>query len=165
MVRTRRPPPIDEAADRISAYVYGNILMLAALVLLTHDDVEHGSGLAVVAGTAVSTFVAHAFAERLGSAVREGQHAHLRVVLRDSLPIISSAALPALLMGVAAIGWISPVAALRIAEVSVVLRLGGTAFVVSRLQGRPVTGRTWIESIALAVAAVAIVGLKLLLSH
>jgi hypothetical protein len=165
MARTRRPPPIDEAADRISAYVYGNILVLAALVLLTHDDIEHGAGLAIVAGTAVSTFVAHAFAERLGSAVREGEHARLRVVLRDSLPIISSAALPALLMAAAAIGWLSPAVALRIAEVSVVARLGGTAFVVSRLQGRPVTARTWFESIALAVAAVAIVGLKLQLTH
>ncbi|MFC5679593.1 hypothetical protein [Aeromicrobium endophyticum] len=165
MVRTPRPPSTDEAADRISAYVYGNILVLAALVLLTNDDIDHGAGLAIVAGTAVSTFVAHAFAERLGSAVREGEHARMRVVLRDSLPIISSAALPALLMGAGAIGWISPAVALRIAEVSVVVRLGGTAFVVSRLQGRAVTAHTWFESMALAVTAVAIVGLKLLLTH
>jgi hypothetical protein len=165
MVRTPQPPSTDEAANRISAYVYGNILVLAALVLLTRDDVEHESGLAIVAGTAVSTFVAHAFAERLGSAVREGEHARLGVVLRDSLPIISSAALPALLMGAAAIGWISPTVALRIAEVSVVVRLGGTAFVVSRWQERRVTAHTWFESIALAATAVAIVGLKLLLTH
>jgi hypothetical protein len=162
---TPRPPSPDETADRISAYVYGNILVLAALVLLTHDDIDHGAGLAIVAGTALSTFVAHAFAERLGSTVRQGEHARLVVVLRDSLPIISSAALPALLMGAAAISWISPVVALRIAEVSVVVRLGGTAFVVSRLQGRRVTAHTWFESIALAVTAVAIVGLKLLLTH
>jgi hypothetical protein len=165
MVKRPRPPSSDEAADRISAYVYGNILVLAALVLLTRDDVQHGSGLAIVAGTAVSTFVAHAFAERLGSAVRGGEHARVDVVLRDSLPIISSAALPAALMGAAAIGWISPLVALRIAEVSVVVRLAGTAFVVSRLQGRSVTAHTWFESVALALTAVAIVGLKLLLTH
>jgi hypothetical protein len=165
MVMTHRRPSPDEAADRISAYVYGNILVLAALVLLTDDDITHGAGLAIVAGTAVSTFVAHAFAERLGSAVREGENARLGVVLRDSLPIISSASLPALLMGAGALGWISPMVALRMAEVSIVVRLGGTAFVVSRLQARPVTARTWVESIALAVAAVAIVGLKLLLTH
>ena len=165
MARASRPPPIDEAADRISAYVYGNILVLAALVLLTDDDIEHGTGLAIVVGTAVSTFVAHAFAERLGSAVREGEHARMSVVLRDSLPIISSATLPALLMGAAAIGWISPLVALRLAEVSIVVRLGATAFVVSRLQGRPVTAHTWFESMALAATAIAIVGLKLLLTH
>jgi hypothetical protein len=165
MARIRRPPPIDEAADRISAYVYGNILVLAALVLLTHDDVDHGAALAIVAGTAVSTFVAHAFAEHLGSAVRVGQHARLTVVLRDSLPIISSATLPAILMAAGAVGWVPPLVALRIAEVSVVIRLGATAFVVSRLQGRPVTTLTWLESIGLALAAVAIVGVKLLLTH
>ena len=68
-------------------------------------------------------------------------------------------------MGAAAIGWISPLVALRLAEVSIVVRLGATAFVVSRLQGRPVTAHTWFESMALAATAIAIVGLKLLLTH
>ena len=42
MVRVSRPAPIDEAADRISAYVYGNILLLAALVVMTREDVRDG---------------------------------------------------------------------------------------------------------------------------
>lgn len=155
----------DEIADRVSAYVYGNILTLAALVVLRHDEVENGASLAIVAGTALSTFAAHAYAERLGAEVRGAEHASWRVVLRDSTPIMSAAAVPVALMAVGALGWLEPPVCLRIAEAWVVLRLGLTGFFMSRLRGSPVTVRTWITSIGMATVAVAIVGVKVVLTH
>lgn len=163
--RRSRPAPVDEAADRISAYVYGNILLLAALVVLSRADVENGTGLAIVLGTAVSTFVAHTYAERLGAAVRTAEHSSWRAVLRDSVPILSSAVIPALLMVLGALDVLSSTACLRIAESWVVVRIGLTGFIVGRLQGHPVTVRTWIASIGLAATALIVVAIKVVLTH
>jgi hypothetical protein len=163
MPRTALSP--DDVADRISAYVYGNILTLAALVVLRRDEVEDGFGLAIVTGTALSTFVAHAYAERLGAEARGTQHTSWRIVLRDSIPILSSAVLPALAMLVGTLDWVSPTVCLRTAESWVVIRLALTGFIVGRLRGLPVTVHTWISSVALAAIAVVIVGIKVVLTH
>lgn len=163
-VAAHRPTP-DEIADRISAFVYGNILTLAALVVLHTDEIESGVGLAIVVGTAVSTFVAHAFAERLGAEARGSAHASWGSVLRDSQPILSSAAVPAALMVIGSLDWASPTLCLRLAEAWIVVRLALTGFLVGRLRGRPVTFRTWLASIALAGVAIAIVGVKVVLTH
>lgn len=157
-------PSRDEIADRISAYVYGNILVLASLVVLHHDEIERGFGFAIVFGTAVSTFIAHAFSEGLGASVRQNGHS-MRHILRDSLPIVSAASVPAGLMAVGAFGWLDPVLCLRLAEAWVIIRLAITSFIVGRLQGHPVTGFTWIASLALAGVAVGIVAIKVILTH
>ncbi len=64
----RTPLRPDNAASRISAYIYGNILVLTALVpvVTAHKHV----GILVVLATAASTFVAHSFAETVGDSVR-----------------------------------------------------------------------------------------------
>ncbi|MCW2841032.1 MAG: hypothetical protein JWR55_2515 [Aeromicrobium sp.] len=158
-------PSIDEIADRISAYVYGNILTLAALVVLHADEIEHGVGLAIVAGTALSTYTAHVYAERLGAEARGTAHASWRTVLRDSNPILTSAAVPAVLMIVGSLEWASPTLCLRVAEAWVVARLGLTGFIVGRLRREPVTIRTWVASIGLALVALVIVAVKVALTH
>jgi hypothetical protein len=158
-------PTDDEIADRISAFVYGNILTLAALVVLHADEIVSGAALAIVAGTAVSTFVAHAFAERLGAEARGSAHASWGSVLRDSVPILSSAAVPALLMVVGSLDGASPTLCLRLAEAWIVARIALAGLVVGRLQGRPVSLRTWIASAGLAVAAVVVVAVKVALTH
>jgi len=157
---------LDEAAERISAYVYGNLLALAALVVLSFDDVEAGHGTLVVAGTGASTFAAHAFAEVLGARVRSaGATVSLRTVLRDSVPILSAAAVPALIL---VLGWqdvLSPSVALRIAEVWILGRIALTSFFVGRLQGRAASLWTLLASIALTAVAVLVVALKIVLTH
>lgn len=155
----------EQIADRISAYVYGNIMVMASLVVLHQGEVERGVGVALVVGAAASTFIAHAFAERLGAEVRQNKEASLRHVMHGSLPILSAASVPAMLMIVGAFGWLPPSTGLRLAEVWVIVRLGMTAFVVSRLQGYPVTQRTWFASFGLASGALLIVALKLIVTH
>lgn len=154
-----------EAADRISAYVYGNILMLAALVVLANDQVRDGSAVVIVLGTGVSTFVAHTFAERLGAVVRGTDRAAWIAELRSSVPILSAAAVPAVLMVVGSLEWLDATWCLRLAEAWIVVRLFILGLIVGRLQGHPVTLRTWIASAALAASALAVVALKVVLTH
>ncbi len=156
----------DNAARRISAYVYGNILILAALIPVTTTD--ENVGILVVLGTALSTFVAHVFAEGVGQAVRESKaltSAQRWADLRDSVPILSSAAMPALILAAAAIGWLEPRTAQIAAEVAMLVRIGGIVFVIQRLKGSNPSRWTFLAAVLLTVVATAVVVVKVVLTH
>lgn len=162
--------PLDpaNAASRISAYVYGNILILAALIPITTPEEHTFQALAIVVGTGVSTFVAHAFAEGVGQTVRTGSHlsqAQRLEQLRDSVPILSATVLPA---GLLAIGWwglLDPAIGQIAAEVIIIGRIASTNFVIGRLRGEKPNRGTFIGSIVLASAAAIIVFVKIVLTH
>ncbi|MFN3601956.1 MAG: hypothetical protein ACK4UY_11280 [Dietzia sp.] len=163
-----RGEPLDrgDAASRISAYIYGNILVLAALVPLVQS--EKYVGIAIVVGTAVSTFIAHAFAEAVGHSVREGAaltRAEKLVELRNSVPILSSAVLPSVILAIGWVGLLEQRTALLLAEIAVLVRIGGIVFVIGRLNGeRP--SRSWLISAAgLTAVAVTVVVVKVVLTH
>ncbi|AWH95917.1 hypothetical protein [Dietzia psychralcaliphila] len=156
----------DHAASRISAYIYGNILVLAALVPLVQT--EKYVGIAIVVGTAVSTFIAHAFAEAVGHSVREGaawSRAEMIAELRNSVPILNSAVLPSLILAIGWVGVFELRTALLLAEITVLVRIGGIVFVIGRLNGeRP--SRSWfISAAALTAVAATIVVVKIVLTH
>jgi UDP-N-acetylmuramyl pentapeptide phosphotransferase/UDP-N-acetylglucosamine-1-phosphate transferase len=162
----RRPLSREAAASRISAYVYGNILVLAALVPIT--TTPQYVGIAIVLGTALSTFIAHAFAESVSQSVRSGQQlsrSERIEELRDSVPILSSAVLPCLILLTAWLGWIEPRTAQILAEITVLIRIGSTIFVVRRLQGRRPTTRTVVTAVGLALIATVVVVVKVVLTH
>ncbi len=123
-----RRMPLDRgnAASRISAYIYGNVLVLAALVPIVTGPKY--VGIAIVLGTALSTFVAHVFAEAVGHTVRQGTpltRAEKLAELRNSVPILSSAVLPCVILGIGWLGWLEPRTAQLLAEVAVLARIGG----------------------------------------
>lgn len=154
------------AAARISAYIYGNILVLAALVPVTTSP--QYVGIAIVVGTALSTFIAHAFAESVAQSVRSGErltHRERLEELRDSVPILSSAVLPSLILVTAWVGWLEPRTAQVLAEVAVLIRIGSTVFVVRRLQNRTPTTVTIAAAVGLALLATVIVVVKIVLTH
>lgn len=161
------------AAARITAYIYGNILVLAAMAGLD-DHARHSSaGVLVVLGTALSTFVAHVLAHSIGHQVehpdadpRDPKNRLAgRESLRDSVPILSSGLLPALLLAAGWWHWISAEAALWLAGGLVVLRIAAIGAVVVRLtnQDRPL--KAVFGGLALAVVAGLVVVLKVTLSH
>ncbi|MFC3960787.1 hypothetical protein [Nocardia jiangsuensis] len=160
--------PLDRhrAAARISAYVYGNVLILAALIPI---PVSPGHvGILIVVGAALSTFVAHAFAESIGQSIRENRtltSVDRRGELRDSLPILTAALLPCAILACAWLGWLEPRTAQVLAEVTVLVRIGGTAFVVRRLQGRKPHRSTLIQALLVTAAATAVVVVKVFLTH
>lgn len=157
----------DNAASRISAYVYGNILILAALIPLTVSRSDSGP-IFIVVSTALSTFIAHAFAEGVGRAVRSGRQltsVERLTELRDSLPVLSSAVVPVIVLATATIGWLEPFTAQVIAEVAVLLRIASMVFVITRLRGERPSGSTVLAAAALAVIATAVVVVKVVLTH
>ena len=66
----RTPLDLEDAKQRTTAYVYGNLLVLAAILSVTDEDVDSNRAFWIVLGTGVSTFVAHVFAEAMGAQVR-----------------------------------------------------------------------------------------------
>jgi len=56
----------EDVATRVSAYVYGNVLVMAALIALHPDDLQRTTGLVYVLGVGISTFVAHTLGEAVG---------------------------------------------------------------------------------------------------
>ncbi len=162
-----RPLDREHAAPRISAYIYGNILILAALIPLhlTDDFV----GILIVLGTAASTFVAHVFAEAVGRRVHQGAihptKSEILHHLRDSVPILSSASVPCLILAMAWLGWIEPRTAQLAAEIVILLRIGGTVFVIDRLNNERSSRATVIASAVVTMVATAIVVIKVVMTH
>lgn len=158
----------EQAAARISAYVYGNIILFAALVPMTEADAAHGHALQVLAGVAVSTLLAHVFAELIGHNVREEKPLTLGAIrheLRDAGPIATTATVPALLMAAAWAGWLPGVAAIAASDVYLLLRLAAIGLIVERLRSSRVSPRTLLAGIGLAAVAAAIALLKVTVSH
>ncbi|MFD4352482.1 hypothetical protein ACFWPX_07980 [Nocardia sp. NPDC058518] len=163
-----RSIPLDRrnAASRITAYIYGNVLILAALIPVSPsaEDV----GIAVVLGTALSTFIAHAFAESVGQSVRQSYSPSTSqrwTDLRDSRPILSSAVLPCVILAGAAVGWIEPRTAQVLAEVAMLVRIAGIVFVIRRLQGERPDRSTLLGAVVLGCAATTVVAVKVILTH
>lgn len=163
-----RSAPLDRrnAARRISAYVYGNILILAALIPVPTSPGH--VGVLIVLGTALSTFIAHVFAEGVGQSIRENRP--LTSVdrwsdLRDSVPILSSATLPCVILAGAWFGWLEPRTAQLLAEVAMLVRIGGIVFVIRRLQGTRPHRSTLVQALAVGGVATVVVVLKVILTH
>jgi hypothetical protein len=87
------------------------------------------------------------------------------VELRNSVPILSSASLPCLILLTAWLGWLEPRTAQVLAEVAILIRIGSTVFVDQRLQGRPAGTTTVFAAVGLALLASAVVVVKIALTH
>ena len=93
--RKEGPLPPGRAARRMSAYVYGNVLVLAAVVAATSDAIEDGQAVLIVLGTMVSTYLAHIYSEAIGHSVTDsGENEQFPEELRDAVPILSSGGVP-----------------------------------------------------------------------
>jgi hypothetical protein len=156
----REPLSEHEAARRLSAYIYGNILILAALVPF-QEDLDTGRAMAVVIGTALSTFVAHAFSEFISG----GGKAQPAVLIRESLPILTTATVPMLLLAISWLGWPSAWVAVLLAELVIVVRIALTGAVAARLNAEKSPLRILLSGVIVAGVALLIVLLKVTLTH
>lgn len=164
------PLDLEDAATRTTAYVYGNILVLAALVTQKSDDVYSGRAFWIVIGTAVSTFLAHVFAEGLGGLTRHPANDPVTwrgaiALARESWPVLTSGLLPAALL---VLGWTEIIGAglsLVLAEAVVLIRIAGTGIIVARLRNEPSSLRIILLGVAVAGVAALISLLKVYLTH
>lgn len=144
--------------------MYGNIILFAALIPMTEEDAANGHALQIVFGAAVSTFLAHVFADFIGlraGTVGELTRAAFQHEFRDAVPIMSSAVLPCLLMAAAWAHWLPGSVAVIASDVYLLLRLALIGVIVDKPDSRG----TLLLGLTLAGIAAAIALLKVLLSH
>jgi hypothetical protein len=166
LTRRRDDVEPERAESRVSAYVYGNVLVLAAVVGASPASVLSGTAVALVIGTVLSTYVAHVLAHSVGSLFggADGRTAVL-VQLRDAVPVISSGGTPALLLAAAGLGWLPGLWGQGLSSAVLIGRIAATGVVYRRLREDVPLRKAWtVGALAAAVAALAVV-LKLTLTH
>lgn len=150
----------------MSAYVYGEILVLAATAGVSQSDIRSGRSLLVVLGTILSTYIAHALADIVGAALTgHSLTGMVRHELRDSVPVVSAGVPSLVLLGVAALGWPPAVWAQSLACVILIVRLGLTGLVYRRLHRGMSVERGVRFGLSVALVAALVVALKLVLTH
>ncbi|GAB3268855.1 hypothetical protein [Kineosporia babensis] len=160
---------LDEARarSRLAAYVYGNVLVLGA-VIGTVGGEEHSHSWLVILATALSTYAAHIFSHNIGERIgrtRAEHEGHLHEEIRDAVPILSSGVAPALIYAALALHWIDARPAEIVAIVLLVLRLAGTGLVVERLSNRRVSGAALWAGIGFALVGTGIAYVKVIFTH
>lgn len=157
-----------DAATRIAAYVYGNIVVLATLVSLSREDALTGYSALVIAGVAISTFLTHVLAHGAGHrlhALGPLTRSDVLFELRGSLPILTSAFFPSLLMLITAATSIPGTYAQVLAGLFLVIRLGLLGALVAQVRGTPSSARTVAAGVCLALLAAVVTITKVLLGH
>ena len=164
---TRRRDDVDphRAESRVAAYVYGTVLVLAAVVGVSPAAVDSGAGVTIVVGTVLSTYVAHVLAHSVGALFAGGERRELRQAARDATPILSSGSLPALVLVATALGWPPEVWGQSLAAAVGLVRVAGIGLVYRRLQADVPVGRALAVGLVAAAVALVVVVLKLVLTH
>src|SRR5215208_1913432 len=89
---------LERVRSRVGAYVYGNILVLAAILATSPESVAHWTAVIFVIATTATTFLAHVVAHRIGQAIGrtddEALRLHLAQEVRDAVPIMTSGTPP-----------------------------------------------------------------------
>ncbi|HEX2108041.1 MAG TPA: hypothetical protein VHF70_02035 [Rubrobacteraceae bacterium] len=155
--------------SRVCAYIYGNILVLDAILATSPESIAHWTAVILVVATSATTFLAHVVAHRIGQTIGrtddDALRLHLAQEARDAVPIISSGAAPAVLLALGAVGWLPPELSQLLAEAVVVVRLAGMGIIVRRLSGyTSPRARPW-SGFTLAGIGVLIAALKDILTH
>lgn len=156
----KMPISESEARARLTAYVYGNVLVLSALVPFQEREVTW-TVISVVIGTALSTFIAHLFAHSLGGG---DQHGLLKLA-RESVPILTSGSVPVVILLAAYFGLIPSAWAIIAAEILLLGRIAATGMLVARLRDEPSQLRILLSGVAVAVLGALVVLIKALLPH
>lgn len=165
---------VERVRSRVSAFVYGNVLALAAVLQSGPEEVRDGAAVVIVAATMLTTYVAHVVAHEVGESVgrdRVAHRSHVRDELRDALPIVSSGTAPGVVL---LVGWLWPGGELGDGQTAVVQLVAGLVVVgrlvaLGWLSGRYRQGasprRTFFAGLALGGVGVVVALVKVLLTH
>lgn len=159
---------LHDAAHRISAFIYGNILILAALIVMSPEQVENGHALVIVSGTGLTTYLAHCIAEQQEIHVLHGRGVDFDVLkhaFRNAVPVLSSTAIPVAMLALGYFEITSVEVAWLLASLLVAFRLLFNGVVVAHYRSEKVTFRAMLSGLMLAIVTVAVAVLKAYLVH
>jgi hypothetical protein len=158
--------PRTRAESRMSAFVYGDVLVLAATAGVSYSDISSGKALLIVLGTVVSTYLAHVLADVVGAVFAgHGSADLLRTEVRDSVPVVTAGVPALILLTAAAIDVLPALWAQGAACAILIARLAGIGLVYRRLHDQVTTGTALRFGAVVAVVAAVAVILKLVLTH
>ena len=164
-----REPRTDIPTRRISAFIYGNILVLSALVVLSPDALQTTRALVYVLGVGFSTFIAHVVSDIFAHLLRhphgEGLFAKLPSELRDAAPIASYAMLPTVVLVAAWLGWIEAELAWAMAIGVTLVRLSLLGPISAWMAREPFSLWPLAAGVLLALLIAVIALLKAVLTH
>jgi hypothetical protein len=159
---------VERVRSRTSAYVYGNILVLTAVVQNTEATILSGRAVVIVLVTMITTYLAHVLAHDVAEHIgrtKDEKDIHLRQELRDAVPIVSSGVPPALVLSLGALGWLDTELAQLLAAIIAVVRLAITGWVIGRISAEHATRRSVWSGVVLAAAGLIIAILKVEFLH
>ena len=164
-----REPRTDIPVRRISAFIYGNILVLSALILLSPSGLKTTRDFVYIAAMGFSTFIAHVVSDLFAHLLRhpdgKGLSAKLKGDLRDAVPIATSAILPTIVLVAAWLGWLEADLAWAIAIGVTLLRLSLLGPIAAWIAREPLSPWPLFAGIQLALLIAAIALLEAALIH
>jgi hypothetical protein len=166
---TSREPRTDVPARRISAFIYGNILVLSALVVLSPEVLRTTRGFVYVLGVGFSTFVAHVASDLFAHLLRDpdgkGLSERLRRDLRDAVPIATSAILPTVVLVAAWLGWLEADLSWAVAIGVMLVRLSLLGPIAAWIAREPFSLWPLFAGVLLALLIAVVALLKAVLTH
>ena len=156
--------PSEDAARRVSAWIYGTVLAVAGLTLVTPEMSDEGGGAAILIGIGLGTLLAHIFADLIGEEVRERRkltNEERREILRDLLPVLTGMLPPAALLALGTLPSVSGPWMLVVAFAVTLLFLPFIALIVAARTGRhPLWSLFLVSGLGIVVVVI-----KVLVSH
>jgi hypothetical protein len=159
--------PRERVAELVGSAAYGSVLVLAALSVVGVSDVALGHGSELVTGVGVATWIAHLFAELLGSHVNRPEPLRRKDVASaavDGSPILVTTVLPAFVLLLGRVEVLSHGTA-RIAAILVAMAqlLAVGAYVGRVTPNRPAAN--WAFAAVSTAIGIAVVAATVLLGH
>ncbi len=164
-----------DVAHRISAYTYGNFLVLAALLTLYDARaVFDGTTVLYSTGTGLTTYIAHVIAEMQEYRVLHGgtpPREFVKHALRNASPILGTTVYPVVLLVVAMLlpsgGNYDIIFDLTIilCLATVVWRIFSLNFAIARYRGEPICWRTIRSAVWLTLAVIVLAIVKIMFTH
>lgn len=178
--KVARPMSLDkqDMAHYVSAYTYGNFLILAALMTLDEHSILSGAGAVTVLATGVCTFIAHVVAESQENRVLAGGTPTKEVIvhgLKNALPILTTTIFPVIILWLAMgtkhdlYDELAADITMVVCVLTVIIRIFMLGFRIAKFRGTAVTFRSFFRtlssSLVLTGVVIAVAAAKVLLTH
>jgi hypothetical protein len=160
---SRRLGELDHVGvERLREAVYGTIVMLSVLAVLSERERSAAAAALTVAGTSLVLFFAEVYAGSVAERIRLGRVpglASMRRLAAGAWPVATVTGWPLVLLGLAGLGVIKTATALMLAVWLAVAALGVWGWRAGEMGHSRLIGRLWSTALDLAVG-LGIVALK-----